>query len=125
MSRVAENRYCLAANPTLGDYECDHPHTKRVELLARSFAERVSDTTPGDDLIGTFMDDAGAIADDFPDATEWTFTEWVVPSREPGLSVTFTLNGVPYVVQESEFEPSHPVSRSEYESWFDDEEDPR
>ena len=40
-----------------------------------------------------------------------------------GIDKRFKVNGVEYVVQESEFEQALPVERSEWESWLEDDDD--
>lgn len=112
-------RYMAAAYPTLdADESCsEHRHDATTFALARAMASVFQQLDPTDEQIGWCLDDAAAVVDDFDSAPlSWTVTEPEV-TREAGLDFTLTVNGVDYVVQQSEGEPSHPVSRTEWESW--------
>lgn len=117
-------RYMQAAYPTLGAEACtEHRHDEPTFALARAFAVTCQSPEPTDEQIGWMLDDAGAIVDDFdPVPTEWTVTEPQV-TNEAGLDFTLTVNGVPYVIQQSEWEPSHPVSLATWREWGNEDDE--
>lgn len=126
---IAKCRYMIAAYPTLDvDDTCgkygDHRHDEQTFALARAFAVAFQDPEPSDEQIAWFLADAAAIVDDFaPPPTEWSFEERQVTEGESfNLDHAFSLNGVEYVVQQSEWEPSRPVKRTTWESWIADAE---
>lgn len=124
MSATEQCRYLAAAYPILdADDTCaEHRHDAPTFALARAMATAFQQPDPTDEQIGWCMDDAAAVIDDFdPPPLSWTVTEPEV-TRESGLDFTLSINGVGYVVQQSEWEPSHPVSRSTWQSWMDEAE---
>jgi len=122
-ARLGDCRYCLAAYPTLGDEEhLTHSDDPRMGDLARALAVLFQSTdTPTDEQIGWFCQDADAVIEDHPDATEWVITDHVDMPPLTGVDLEFTLNGIPYIVQPSEWEPSHPVKRETYLSWISED----
>ena len=115
-------RYMAAAYPTLdADDTCsDHRHDEPTFALARAFAAACQSPEPTDEQVGWMLEDAAAVVDDFdPKPDEWTVTEPQI-TDEAGLDFTLTVNDVPYVVQQSEWEPSHPLSRAEWDRWMEE-----
>lgn len=120
-------KFIRAAYPTMvnDDLMCaQHRHEPRVFDLARAMAVAFQNPTPSDEQIAWFLDDADAVVDDFdPTPDDWSVTP-LEPTREAGLDGTLTINGEPYVVQASDWEPAHPVKRSTYVEWVgEDDED--
>lgn len=116
-------KYLAAAYPTLdADDTCtEHRHDDQTFALARAMAVAFQQPDPTDEQVGWCMDDAAAVVDDFdPVPTEWVVTEPQL-TEEAGLEFTLSVNGVEYVVQPSEWEPSHPVSRAQWERWQDED----
>lgn len=117
-------RYMRAAYPTLdGNDTCsEHRHDERTFSLARAMATAFQQPSPTDEQIGWCLDDAAAVVDDFePRVHEWTVTPPEF-TDEPGLDFTLTVNGDDYVVQPSEWEPSRPVSRTQWDAWMREDE---
>ena len=123
---IEQCQFMAAAYPTLGAESCtEHRHDEPTFALARAFAVACQSPEPTDEQVAWMLDDAGAIVDDFdPAPAEWVVTEPQV-THEAGLDFTLTVNGEPYVVQQSEWEPSHPVSLATWREWGheDDEDD--
>jgi len=124
-------QFIQAAYPTMADDPmmcAGHRHDPRVFALARAMAEIFQKPEPTDEQIAWFLDDADAIVDDFPPEQEqWAILDGEYP-KESGLDHQFTLNGIAYVVQASDWEPAHPVKRETYESWvgvddYDEDDD--
>lgn len=112
-------RYMQAAYPDLdADETCsEHRHDEPTFSLARAMAVAFQQPDPSDEQVGWCMDDAAAVVDDFDPAPEsWSVTEPEI-TNEAGLDFTLTINGVPYVVQPSEWEPSHPLRRATWDEW--------
>lgn len=127
---IEKCRYMVAAYPTLDvDDTCgkygDHRHDAQTFALARAFAVVFQAPEPSDEQVAWFLADAAAIVDDFdPIPVEWVIEQRQVGDRESfNLDHAFALNGVEYVVQQSEWEPSHPVKRATWESWIADDEE--
>lgn len=115
-------RFMAAAYPSLGAEACtEHRHDEPTFALARAFAVACQSPEPTDEQIAWMLDDAGAIVDDFdPAPAEWTVTEPQI-TDDAGLDFTLTVNGAPYVIQQSEWEPSHPVSLATWHGWQDED----
>lgn len=115
-------RYMTAAYPTLDavDTCSDHRHDEPTFALARAMATAFQQPEPTDEQIGWCMEDAAAVVDDFDPTELWTVTEPQL-TDEPGLEFTLTINDREYVVQPSEWEPSHPVSRTQWHEWQDED----
>ena len=128
-----------AAYPELDaeDTCSQHRHDEPTFALARALAVACQGTeAPDDEQVAWFLDDAGAVVDDFefPNGprrlctprwpSTWTVTSLGEPEYddelgEPtllGIDHRLQINGVEYVVPESEWEPSHPVRRSTWEA---------
>jgi hypothetical protein len=123
MNETSKCRYMQAAYPTLdADDTCsEHRHDEQTFALARAMATAFQQPDPTDEQVGWCMDDAAAVVDDFdPTPDAWVVTQPEV-TDEVGLDFTLSVNGVPYVVQPSEWEPSHPVSRAQWEAWEDED----
>lgn len=122
---VQQCRYMKAAYPTLdaGDTCSEHRHDAPTFALARAMAVGFQQPEPTDEQVGWFLDDAAAVIDDFdPAPLIWTVTEMEV-TREAGLDWTLTINGIDYVMQENDsggHVVTHPVSRSQWQSWMDE-----
>lgn len=120
--------YMRAAYPTLsGDESCsEHRHEPQVFALARALAIEFQKPEPSDEQIAWFLDDADTVIDDFESAPNQWPTEWAItghrtmPKELHGITDLFKINGVEYVLQEAEWEPSHPVKLSTYRSWHDE-----
>lgn len=124
---VEKCRYMAAAYPTLSaDDTCGkysgHRHDKPTFGLARALAEMFQQPDPSDEQVGWFLEDAAAIVDDFePTPGGWSIEEREVSKDDSfNLDFAFVLNDVEYVVQQSEWEPSHPVKRATWLSWIED-----
>lgn len=118
-------RYLAAAYPELGweDTCAEHRHEERVFSLAVEMARAFQGDT-SDEKVGWFMNDADAVVDDFdPTPESWEVVSLGYPKREPGLCHILTVNGVEYVIQDSDWEPMPPVKRATWEEWARDEED--
>lgn len=116
-------RYMVASYPTLDaeDTCSEHRHDEPTFALARAMAVAFQQPNPTDEQVGWCMDDAAAVVDDFdPVPTAWEVTEPQL-TDEAGLEFTLTINSREYVVQPSEWEPSHPVSRAQWNAWQDDD----
>lgn len=116
-------RYMAAAYPTLGaeDTCTEHRHDEQTFALARALAVAAQDPNPTDEQIAWLLNDAAAVVDDFapiPDA--WVATEPKV-AEIPGLDFTLTINGREYVVQESSQEETHPIRRTQWWAWQDED----
>lgn len=112
-------RYMAAAYPDMeADETCtEHRHDVPTFALARAMAEAFQQPNPTDEQVGWCMDDAAAVVDDFnPPPRTWTVTEPQI-TPESGLDFTLSINGVPYVIQPSEWDPSHPLKRATWEEW--------
>lgn len=123
MSGEVQCRYMAAAYPTLTaeDTCTDHRHDDATFALARAFAVACQSPEPSDEQVGWMLADAAAVVDDFvPTPSTWTVTE-PQEAHETGLDFTLTINGAAYVVQPGEWEPSHPVSRAQWDAWQDDD----
>jgi hypothetical protein len=125
-------RFLAAAYPILdaGDTCTEHPHDEPTFALARAFAVMFQDTLePSDEQVGWFMDDAGAVVTDFdPAPSEWAIEQQPTPARRSdaylsGIDQWFKVNGVEYVLQESEWEPSRPVKLATYLEWIGEGEE--
>ena len=118
--------YMAAAYPTLdADDTCwRHRHEERVVHLARAMAVEFQQPDPSDDQIAWFLDDADAVIDDFTSAPDrWEITENTVMPRDlPGIVNRWRINGVEYVLQDSDFEPTVPVLLSTYLSWIGEDQ---
>ncbi len=120
--------YMTAAYPTLtGDDTCQtHRHEPRVFALAEALARSIHEEQTGDEQIGWLLDAADAVVDDFdPTPEAWEVSRWEMADgkdRGMGLIQTLTINGRAYVVQDSEWSPTPPVSREMWESWHEGEE---
>lgn len=118
-------RYMQAAYPDLdADDTCfdRHRHEDRIYDLARAIAAAVHECEPTDEQVAWFLNDADAVVDDFTSTPEtWEVVNHGYPEREPGLDSAMRINGIEYVVQESDWEPSTPVKRQTWESWREDE----
>lgn len=130
-AKIRDCRYCVAAYPILAGDDLHHSLDPRMGSLAEVFAMTFQDTdAPTDEQIGWFCHDADAVIGDFPDATSWTITDHDSSPADPddpempwhGIDHTFTINGIPYVLQAAEWEPSHPVKRETYLSWTSSDE---
>lgn len=113
-------KFMRAAYPTMADDDmmcAQHRHEPRVFALAEAMARVFQNPEPSDEQIAWFLDDADAVVDDFdPSPDAWVIEDGDYP-KESGLDHQFTLNGVAYVVQVSDWEPAHPVKRETWESW--------
>lgn len=115
-------RYMAAAYPILAAEDtcgwADHRHDEPTFSLARAFAVAFQTPDPSDEQVGWFLEDAASVVDDYdPPPAAWVVTEPQL-TQESGLDFTLTVNGKPYVIQESGHkEPSHPVSRTSWETW--------
>ncbi|MDI1288691.1 MAG: hypothetical protein PSX37_01910 [bacterium] len=118
--------FCRAAWPSLTGDDFFHGDDPRLPDIARALADVAQGPNPTDEQVGWFIDDADAIVGDWPGHPgPWVITDWNHSPTDPecpeeswvGIDLTFTLNGVPYVIQESEFESMHPVKRDTYLSW--------
>lgn len=115
-------RYMQAAYPDLdADDTCvEHRHDAPTFALARAMAVVMQQPDPSDEQVAWFLDDAGAVVDDFkPAPLSWIVTEPDV-TREVGLELTFTINGAEYVTQENDsggHVVCHPLSRQQWDSW--------
>lgn len=125
--KIRDCQFCLAAYPILADDDLHHSLDPRMGDLARVFAMTFQGTNePSDEQIGWFCHDADAVIGDFPDATSWTISDHVDSPTDPddpespwrGIDHTFSINGERYILQASEWEPSHPVKRSTYLGWI-------
>lgn len=118
--------FIKAAYPTMAedDMMCaQHRHEPRVFTLARAMAEVFQNPEPSDEQVAWFLDDADAIVDDFPPQQErWEIVDGGMP-KESGLDHQFTLNGVAFVVQASDWEPEHPVKRATWTKWVGEDDD--
>ena len=118
--------YMAAAYPTLdADDTChSHRHEDRIVELARAMAVEFQRPDPSDEQVAWFLDDADAVIDDFVPAPEaWEITDKeVMPKDLPGIVSRFRINGVEYVLQDSDWEPAHPVLLSTYRSWIAEDE---
>lgn len=114
-------RFMAAAYPALGAESCtEHPHDEPTFALARAFAVACQSPDPTDEQVGWMLDDAAAVVDDFdPVPAAWVVTEPQL-TTEVGLDFTLTVNGEPYVIQQSEWEPSHPLSRAQWDKWTEE-----
>lgn len=121
--QVEQCRYMRAAYPTMdADETCwegAHRHDEPTFGLARALAAS-SFPNPTDEQVAWFLDDAGAVIDDFdPPPATWTVTP-VEVTREAGLDFTFTINGAEYVLQFNDsggHVQTHPVSRKQWNQW--------
>lgn len=116
-------RYMVAAYPTLDaeDTCAQHRHDEPTFALARAMAVAFQQPEPTDEQIGWCLDDAAAVVDDFePGTLDWTVTE-PQESDVVGIELTLMVNGRDYVVQPSEWEPSHPVSLTQWHEWEDED----
>lgn len=125
MSAPEKCRYMEAAYPTLSAKDtcgyAEHRHDEPTFALARAFAVAWQQADPTDEQIGWYLEDAAAVVDDFaPGTLEWTVTD-MEPTAVTGLESTLTINGRPYVIQPSEYEPSHPVSLTRWHEWEDED----
>lgn len=122
---IMQCRYMAAAYPSLtGDESCsEHEHNAPTFALARALTEAIQEAEPTDEQIGWALDDAAAIIGDFdPAPLTWTVTKPQI-SRETGIDFTFEVNGIDYIVQPSgDGEIQHPISREEFDSWFEDDD---
>lgn len=112
-------KYLQAAYPDLDAEEtCSgHRHDEPTFALATAMAKAFQGPDPSDEQIGWCMEDASAVVDDFKPAPEtWEVSEPEL-TTEAGLEFTLTINGAEYVIQPSEWEPSHPVSRTTWDQW--------
>lgn len=112
-------RYMQAAYPglTAADTCSEHRHDEFTFALARGLAVVCQQPEPTDEQIGWLMDDAAAVVDDFdPKPETWTVTKPEI-TNEVGLDFTLTINGIDYVIQQSEWEPSHPLRRTTWDEW--------
>lgn len=118
--------YMAAAYPTLdADDTCDnHRHEQRIFDLARAMAVEFQQPDPTDEQIAWFLDDADAVIDDFTSAPDrWEITDnEVMPKELPGIVNRWRINGVEYVLQDSDFEPAAPVLLSTYLSWIEEDQ---
>ena len=127
-TEIEQCRFMAAAYPTLNAEDtcevADHRHDEPTFALARAFAVAIQGRPdPTDEQIAWNLEDAAAVIDDFnPTPSEWIVTEFEL-TDEAGLEFTTTINGNPYVVQTSEWEESHPVSRATWEQWMREAED--
>lgn len=118
--------YMKAAYPILNAEDtCEgrHRHEPRVFALARAMARTFQPEPTSDERIAWFLDDADAVVDDFggPEWDGWTVALIEdMPADPPGIDCRFTINGVEYVLPESEWEPSVPVDRETWDSWHDE-----
>lgn len=125
-SAVTEKcRFMAAAYPTLdaedtcGKYG-DHQHDEPTFSLARALAVASQHPEPTDEQVAWFLADAAAVVGDFaPATTSWQVSapQEVREPRLPGIEFDLTINAEPYVIQVSEWEPSHPVRLDTYRSW--------
>lgn len=117
-------RYMQAAYPILDASItcCQHRHDAATFALAHAMAAAFQQPDPTDEQVGWCMDDAAAVVDDFdPTPDAWTVTA-PKETRAAGLAFALAINGIEYVVQESEWEPSPPVLRTTWESWTADDD---
>lgn len=124
MSAADQCCYLAAAYPTLDaeDTCWQHRHDEPTFALARAMAAAFQQPDPTDEQVGWCMDDAAAVVDDFdPTPPDWEVTE-PQATRESGLDFTLSVNGVEYVVQPGEWEPSHPVRRTTWQGWMNEAE---
>lgn len=125
MSDTEQCQYMAAAYPTLnGDDTCsEHRHEARVFELARALASEFQKPDPTDEQIGWFLDDADAVVDDFDPAPDvWEIAGLrSMPEELPGITNLLRINDVEYVIQDSEWEPAHPVSLATYRSWQEED----
>lgn len=117
-------KYMEAAYPLLGDEACsEHQHDVSTFELAKALAVVCQSPNPSDEQIAWFLDDAGAVVSDFdPTPTEWEITG-LTHSYVVGLDFVLRINDKPYVIPQSDWEPSHPISLAEWQSWHRSEED--
>ncbi|KAB2808335.1 hypothetical protein F9L07_22735 [Pimelobacter simplex] len=118
-------RFMQAAYPDLDarDSCSEHRHDNQTFALARALAVVCQDPDPSDEQIGWLIDDAAAVVDDFdPAPADWVVTppEMGEAANRYGVDFTLTINGIDYVVPESEWEPSHPVALAKWRKWNDD-----
>jgi hypothetical protein len=119
----AQCKFMRAAYPILdADDTCyDHRHDEQTFALARAMAEVMQQPEPSDEQIAWFLNDAGAVVDDFiPVPSSWSVSK-PKETREPGLDLTFRINGIEYVIQENDsggHVESHPVSRATWDEWM-------
>lgn len=133
MSDMAEQcRYMQAAYPELdAEDTCDgfHRHEQRVYDLARAIATAIHECEPTDEQVAWFLNDADAVVDDFdPTPEAWEVVNHGYPEAECGLNHAMRINGVEYVIQESDWEPATPIKRETWDAWRaadGDDEDPR
>lgn len=112
-------RYMQAAYPELdAEDTCEtHRHEERVYELARAIAAAIHECEPTDEQVGWFLNDADAVVDDFtPTPQAWEVVNHGWP-EEYGLNHAMRINGVEYVIQESDWEPATPIKRELWESW--------
>ena len=127
-ARNQKCRYMEAAYPTLdADDSCtEHRHDAPTFALARAMAEVWQQQEPTDEQVGWCLDDAAAVVEDFDAAPlSWVVTETRL-TREAGLDFTFDVNGVEYVIQDNTSGGHlevHPVSRSQWDEWQDEDDD--
>lgn len=120
---VTKCRYMEAAYPDLGaeDTCTEHRHDEPTFALARALAVAAQDPNPSDEQIGWLLNDAAAVVDDFDPLPEsWVATEPQL-AEVPGLDFTLTINGRPYVIQESGQEETHPMGRDQWRAWQDED----
>lgn len=108
--------YMSIAYPDLtGDDTCaNHDHTQTVFAIATMLAHVFQGADPDGEQIAWFLDDAQAIHDALGDAKAWEIEDKGHQGKR-GVSHSLSVNGVEFVVPESEWEPSVPVLRSEWE----------
>lgn len=118
---VTKCKYMDAAYPTLSAEDCCeqmHRHEPRVFDLAKAMAHIFQPSEPSDEKIGWFLDDADADVDDFtPTPESWSVEGLPGDDERPDIARRLRINGIEYVIQESEWEPAHPVARATYDSW--------
>lgn len=111
-------KYMSSAYPDLtGDDTCaDHDHTPTVFTIATVLAQVFQGADPSDEKIAWFLNDAQAIHDALGDAEAWEIENKGYTEGMRGVDYLLSVNGVEFVIPESEWEPSVPVLRSEWET---------
>lgn len=124
---MAKCQYMEAAYPILDADECCDPmmhrHESRVFGLATALAKTFAAESPSDEQIGWFFNDADAVVDNFqPAPDQWEVLELPSDDEERDIARRFSINGIEYVLPESEWTPATPVARTTYDSWFEEQE---
>lgn len=117
MRMIKQCKYMEIAYPTLdGDDTCSlHSHDNtHVPVVAYELSSIFQEELTTDETIAWFLDDAQAIVDEFESwVGSWDIrrSDLPVPS---GCVMGLWVNGVEFVIQDSDWEPSHPELRNQY-----------